>query len=106
MKKDLGITIILVSHSMEDVAEYVDRIIVMNLSLIHISGQTQGAQPQPTDPNAAGQAQGTQTQQPAGQAPVSYTHLYDQFYLYTACTRRNHQYVCSSIYTSVNVYDF
>ena len=36
MKKDLGITIILVSHSMEDVAEYVDRIIVMNLSLIHI----------------------------------------------------------------------
>ena len=30
MKKDLGITIILVSHSMEDVAEYVDRIIVMN----------------------------------------------------------------------------
>ena len=30
MHKDLGITIILVSHSMEDVAEYVDRIIVMN----------------------------------------------------------------------------
>lgn len=30
MHKELGITIILVSHSMEDVAEYVDRIIVMN----------------------------------------------------------------------------
>ena len=30
MRRDLGITIILVSHSMEDVAEYVDRIIVMN----------------------------------------------------------------------------
>ena len=30
MHKNLGITIILVSHSMEDVAEYVERIIVMN----------------------------------------------------------------------------
>ena len=30
MKRDLGITIILVSHSMEDVAEYVDRLFVMN----------------------------------------------------------------------------
>ena len=30
MKEELGITIILVSHSMEDVAQYVDRIIVMN----------------------------------------------------------------------------
>lgn len=30
MHRELGITIILVSHSMEDVAEYVDRIIVMN----------------------------------------------------------------------------
>ena len=30
MHKDLGITIILVSRSMEDVGEYVDRIIVMN----------------------------------------------------------------------------
>lgn len=30
MHKELGITIILVSHSMEDVAEYVERIIVMN----------------------------------------------------------------------------
>lgn len=30
MQKETGITVILVSHSMEDVAEYVDRIIVMN----------------------------------------------------------------------------
>ena len=30
MRKTLGITIILVSHSMEDVANYVDRILVMN----------------------------------------------------------------------------
>ena len=30
MHKDLGVTIMLGSHSMEDVAEYVDRIIVMN----------------------------------------------------------------------------
>lgn len=30
LKRETGITVILVSHSMEDVAEYVDRIIVMN----------------------------------------------------------------------------
>lgn len=30
LHKEMGITIILVSHSMEDVADYVDRIIVMN----------------------------------------------------------------------------
>ncbi|MDD6326192.1 MAG: ATP-binding cassette domain-containing protein, partial [Lachnospiraceae bacterium] len=30
MHRELGITVILVSHSMEDVARYVDRIIVMN----------------------------------------------------------------------------
>ena len=30
LQKETGITVILVSHSMEDVAEYVDRIIVMN----------------------------------------------------------------------------
>ena len=29
-KKETGITVILVSHSMDDVAKYVDRIIVMN----------------------------------------------------------------------------
>ena len=30
LQKEMGITVILVSHSMEDVAEYVDRIVVMN----------------------------------------------------------------------------
>ena len=30
LKEETGITVILVSHSMEDVAKYVDRIIVMN----------------------------------------------------------------------------
>ena len=30
LRKETGITVILVSHSMEDVAKYVDRIIVMN----------------------------------------------------------------------------
>jgi energy-coupling factor transport system ATP-binding protein len=30
MHREMGITVLLVSHSMEDVAEYVDRIIVMN----------------------------------------------------------------------------
>ena len=30
LRKETGITVILVSHSMEDIAKYVDRIIVMN----------------------------------------------------------------------------
>ena len=30
LKEETGITVILVSHSMEDVAKYVERIIVMN----------------------------------------------------------------------------
>lgn len=34
LREETGITIILVSHSMEDVAEYVDRIIVMNKGTI------------------------------------------------------------------------
>ena len=34
LQKETGITVILVSHSMEDVAEYVDRIIVMNKSRV------------------------------------------------------------------------
>ena len=38
MHKELGITIILVSHSMEDVAKYVDRIIVMNQGLVMYDG--------------------------------------------------------------------
>lgn len=38
MKEALGITIILVSHSMEDVAKYVDRIIVMNQGSVMYDG--------------------------------------------------------------------
>ena len=38
MHKNLGITIILVSHSMEDVAQYVDRIIVMNSGEVMYDG--------------------------------------------------------------------
>ncbi len=38
MRKELGITVILVSHSMEDVAKYVDRIIVMNQGSIMYDG--------------------------------------------------------------------
>ena len=30
LKQEMGITVVLVSHSMEDIARYVDRIIVMN----------------------------------------------------------------------------
>ena len=38
MKRELGITIILVSHSMEDVAEYVDRLFVMNVGELMYEG--------------------------------------------------------------------
>lgn len=38
MHKELGITVILVSHSMEDVAKYVDRIIVMNQGTVMYDG--------------------------------------------------------------------
>ena len=38
MHKELGITVILVSHSMEDVAKYVDRIIVMNQGEVMYDG--------------------------------------------------------------------
>ena len=38
MHKELGITIILVSHSMEDVAQYVERIIVMNGGEVMLDG--------------------------------------------------------------------
>ena len=38
MHEELGITIILVSHSMEDVAKYVDRIIVMNQGSVMYDG--------------------------------------------------------------------
>ena len=39
MKEELGITIVLVSHSMEDVAQYVDRIIVMNAGEVMYDGK-------------------------------------------------------------------
>ena len=38
MHKELGITVILVSHSMEDVAKYVDRLIVMNQGSVMYDG--------------------------------------------------------------------
>lgn len=38
MRRDLGITIILVSHSMEDVAKYVDRLFVMNDGELMLEG--------------------------------------------------------------------
>ena len=38
MHEELGITIILVSHSMEDVAKYVDRLIVMNQGSVMYDG--------------------------------------------------------------------
>ncbi len=38
MHKELGITVILVSHSMEDVAQYVQRIIVMNSGQVMLDG--------------------------------------------------------------------
>ncbi len=38
LHKERGITVVLVSHSMEDVAEYVDRIIVMNHSKVFADG--------------------------------------------------------------------
>ncbi len=38
LRRDTGITIVLVSHSMEDVAEYVNRIIVMNKGSVAFDG--------------------------------------------------------------------
>ena len=38
MHRELGITVILVSHSMEDVAKYVDRLIVMNSGSVMYDG--------------------------------------------------------------------
>ena len=39
MHKEMGITIVLVSHSMEDVAKYVDRLIVMNQGSVMYDGE-------------------------------------------------------------------
>lgn len=38
LHKEMGITVILVSHSMEDVAKYVDRIIAMNRGSVYMDG--------------------------------------------------------------------
>ena len=38
LQKERGITVVLVSHSMEDVARYVDRIIVMNHGEVRFDG--------------------------------------------------------------------
>ena len=38
LKRKTGMTVLLVSHSMEDVAEYVDRIIVMNRGSVMLDG--------------------------------------------------------------------
>lgn len=39
LREETGMTVILVSHSMEDVAKYVDRIIVMNQSRVMLDGE-------------------------------------------------------------------
>lgn len=39
LRKETGMTVILVSHSMEDVAKYVDRIIVMNRGQVMLDGE-------------------------------------------------------------------
>lgn len=40
IQREQGITVVLVSHSMEDVAEYVDRVIVMNDGRVFMDGTT------------------------------------------------------------------
>lgn len=42
LQTETGMTILLVSHSMEDVAEYVDRIIVMNQGSVMFDGEPRG----------------------------------------------------------------
>lgn len=39
LKREMGITVVLVSHSMEDIAKYVDRIIVMNKGRVMLDGE-------------------------------------------------------------------
>ena len=38
LKEEMGITVVLVSHSMEDIANYVDRIVVMNKGSVLLDG--------------------------------------------------------------------
>ena len=56
MHKELGITIILVSHSMEDVAKFVDRIIVMNQGSVMYDGAPKDVFRQYKDLEAVGLA--------------------------------------------------
>ena len=56
MHEELGITIILVSHSMEDVAKYVDRIIVMNQGAVMYDGAPKDVFRQYKDLEAVGLA--------------------------------------------------
>lgn len=56
MHEELGITIILVSHSMEDVAKYVDRIIVMNQGSVMYDGAPKDVFRQYKDLEAVGLA--------------------------------------------------
>ena len=56
MHKELGITVILVSHSMEDVAKYVDRIIVMNQGSVMYDGAPKAVFRQYKDLEAVGLA--------------------------------------------------
>jgi len=56
MHEELGITIILVSHSMEDMAKYVDRIIVMNQGSVMYDGAPKDVFRQYKDLEAVGLA--------------------------------------------------
>ena len=56
MHKELGITIILVSHSMEDVAKYVDRLIVMNQGGVMYDGAPKEVLPHYKELEAVGLA--------------------------------------------------
>lgn len=56
MHSELGITILLVSHSMEDVARYVDRLIVMNQGSVLFDGTPKEVFPHYRDLEAVGLA--------------------------------------------------
>lgn len=56
MHKELGITILLVSHSMEDVARYVDRLIVMNQGEVMFDGAPKDVFPHYLELEAVGLA--------------------------------------------------
>lgn len=56
MHRELGITILLVSHSMEDVAKYVDRLIVMNQGSVMFDGNPKEVFPHYRELEAVGLA--------------------------------------------------